>query len=449
MWPAVLLALVVWVTSALAQEQWCTNNAANCVCSEKLQHTSYTVPWYDGYAIQLLGTDPNDYQCQMLSGAGSVVAKYQPVYFDQRDITIGSDPAILALLPNRNSALMVRYLRPSYSNMGWGGGSSMSTFYLGHFYITLGSAKRLALRWYEYHSPDYELAEQGSNGCSNGKTTWFGEAGGMGPRAAMMTASGATPTSYMYAYTRANGWESSYADYWYAFHQGYAPRPGSAVNYNSMRGKWTRMEQIIRRPRAVDSATSGFDTSLYMTNVTDGGTTVEDIRLSSGCTGCQIVGGVNNQNFTWTTAFRNTFDIQDIHVENYRAAENAPNIGCAGWMAYAYVAVAKWDTDAGQMIGAASEIEGGGGQTWAGSMILTVVSLLLFLTSTLIFGAVAIVKNWRNHAANRTPPPPVGGGDLWGEPCGSRPVVPPPDRVEDSELAGVAGSGSRRSEDCH
>ena len=44
-----------------------------------------------------------------------------------------------------------------------------------------------------------------------------------------------------------------------------------------------------------------------------------------------------------------------LHTEFYRFG------GCAGWQGWVYLAMGKWSTDAGQRIGAATEVEGGGG----------------------------------------------------------------------------------------
>jgi hypothetical protein len=335
-----------------AQDAWCTANTANCVCSDTFQHTSYSITAQDGNGFSALGNLPNTKPCYREGVQHSITAIYGENSLNA--IRVAADASVLAGLPNRNPSSMARYLRPNYDNFGFGTGYP-ATLHIGHHQISLGSAKRLAMRWYWYHSSDWEYTWQGSDGCTNGK---FAQVGAANQAGNYLLITGHYNRSSIYDTNSSNGWVSNYATPWEGFTMMKGPYGSSGgIDYNTIKGKWVRAEIIVRRPRVADALGSGFDVEFWITNVTDRGTPQQDLKLSAGCTNCFTAGGVPSQNFVWTTAFRQTVDIADVHMQEYRAAEGGT--GCRGWSAWAYATVAKWDTDEGQMIGPAVEVEGG------------------------------------------------------------------------------------------
>jgi len=125
------------------------------------------------------------------------------------------------------------------------------------------------------------------------------------------------------------------------------------MNRASFRGKWFSFEAIYRNlpgPNLV--------IEIYIRNITDNG---PEIRImKSDIPQAQVVGD------QWTTTqYATTLSLTSVgwtHVfDLFRNVTASPHDNCSGYYGYTHYMVATWNTDAGQRIGPATEVEGGGG----------------------------------------------------------------------------------------
>ncbi len=349
--PVPVAFLFTVVASALcspasAQEAWCIANAANCVMSEPFQSTTYTTT-QSGANFALFTGDQSGSKIGLMnqpaSGSASISVQDTGSNTFAGNFLISTDAALLALLPNRNATSVARFLRALEGFSG--------AIRFGYAPIPLGTTvKRIALRWYSYHSPVYDFKLQ--NSCTNGKiahsshATW-----GAAP---IFTFESYGSETHEYSFINTGNWIWTGHSSFDGIVGGNGTHPGAAFNLNNWKGKWYRHEIVVRRPRTADSGGGlGYDFQFFTKNVTDNTAEVEDTRFSSGCTGCLFDGGVTGSNFVWNTGTYPTVDMSALHTEFYRAGT------CQGWQGWLYVVVAKWDTDTNQRIGGANEVEGG------------------------------------------------------------------------------------------
>lgn len=306
------------------------------------QDTSYTRNANGGNYALFSGdqTDLLGYGTQPVPGACSISVQDTGAYTFGSAFTISTNSTILNLLPDRNPTSVARFLQMASATDG--------AIRFGFAGITMTGVKRMALRWYSYHTADYQWNQDGT--CTNGKIGHISQQDyGQGPLLTLTHNDSGSDGTKLYSFI------DGVWNWRWAGHSGFdgfngAPRPGSGMTVSQMRGKWWRHEIVVRRPRNTDSQAGGlgFDFSYFVRNITDNGTEIEDMRMSSGCNGC-ITGG----NFVWNTGVYPTQDTDTLHTEFYRADN------CTGTQGWVYAALATWTTDAGQRIGAASEVEGG------------------------------------------------------------------------------------------
>jgi hypothetical protein len=340
---------------AVVMEQWCTDNASNCLVSDPFQSESYDRQSWDGGGANFLGVDVQEPGAKpgsnnLLGEEDSSIGVGGNNTF-ATTLAISTDSAILNLLPSRDTSKVARFLRHGADNLG---GNQSGTYRFGHMTIPLGTTvKRMAMRWYSYYSSDFQWANQGS--CTNGKIAHIAQtAWGTSPFVTLTVHGSSTS---MYTFQSDLGWTWDGHSGWGGFDSGKAPRPGSGVDVTTWRGKWFRHEIVVSNPREADATASGFDYSYFVKNVTNGTSEVEDQRLTGTCTSCfhePIAGGAIDYNGSSGNIYPSE-DIRGLHTEFYRAGT------CNGWLGWLYLAMATWTTDAGQRIGAASEVEGGGG----------------------------------------------------------------------------------------
>jgi hypothetical protein len=338
-------------------EQKCTDWGDECVMSEPFQSTSYTRTDF-GSNYALFTGDQSGSKIGFLnhpaSGTASIAAHDTLSNTFAGNYTIVEDSSILNLLPNRDPATVARFLRADT----WGDpGSQHGAHRFGYCSIPLGTTvKRIAMRWYTYVTPAFDFTWE--NSCTNYKIAHISgtEWGGNGP---LLTLWSGSSDNKFYSFTPAYGWYYNGLGSFDGFGD-VQPRPGAATNPADQKGTWTRHELVARRPRVADSRDGGlgFDFSYFVKNITDGSPDeftdeIEDFRFSSGCAGC-LSGG---SDFVWSAAnvYPATEDVNSLHTEVFREGS------CQGKVGWLYAMVAKWDTDAGQRIGAAYEVEGGSG----------------------------------------------------------------------------------------
>ena len=312
------------VRTAHAQEKWCADNPAYCVCSEPLTAQSYTMQ-PGGY---LSADDYNAMKCSWGGNYGwSIWAPYGPAPFRQ------ADAGILNLMPRRDTSIVTSYLGSS--------DGAVSSWMVGGENAAVANAARVVFRFYVYRSPNFEFANESA--CTNGKTAEVIGAGFQGAEL-IFTSSGYINKVYGFV----NGtwaWNGAWNfDGWTHGPDGFDGDPGSHWTL----GKWIRHEIVVKWP---NSRSGWTDAEWYMTDVTNGGPTLQVFKMSNPCVNCI---GIDGSLGTWAPdgSARPLTDLVDYAVNMYRAGD------CAGWSAVSHVALAAFPTDEGQMIGPAVEVEG-------------------------------------------------------------------------------------------
>lgn len=300
-----------------APEAACTTLGVNCHCSEPLNGPTiaFNAPyWNPGDTTPALGKE-----CNVEGVAGAVFARWD------NDITQTNDATIRGALPAGNSVSYVSRAANGHTGIFWVGATLGSNF-----------VKRAAVRMYVYYNPTFQFAYTG--GCENHKyfeqeslTTSLGGTDGAGN-------GGGTHNAYSWG-----AWNHS-PDCCFT-------GPNS-VNYfgvtpaSARRGKWWRTEMVLTN-RGGGASPNGYRAQIYDKNVTDNGP--EELVLDTRGTffdGLESWGG-------WT-------DLTPAARQDFMVFAGYRQGTCAGFYAFSHVLVAGWNTDTGQRIGAASEVEGGG-----------------------------------------------------------------------------------------
>jgi hypothetical protein len=290
-------SLLLEATDAGAQEQRCADLGANCICSEPLQMT----------ALANLGDshhNPNDSTSLQCTVEGAGVYTGGAVVRGSGAL-VSTDATAMAALPVGNT--VSRFLR--------GQDNHQSMFFVGHGLPISASFVRLAARWYIWHTPTFDFANEAS--CNNSKITEF-DAG------ARVDYLGQFHTYNYLNFTPAVDCCVS------------GPGPNAGLPSGQMKGKWWRFEVVF-----TNRSGPAFDFKMYGKNVSDNGPELTLIDLSA------------------NSAVRNLTPpklMSAILSNNHRFSASG---SCRGWLGLSHYVMAGWTTNAGQRIGAASEIEGG------------------------------------------------------------------------------------------
>ncbi|MCI0372500.1 MAG: hypothetical protein L0214_14295 [candidate division NC10 bacterium] len=299
--------LVVFVTSSPAEEQRCTGLGANCVCSEPFNTNNLV-------ETQTFWKNPADSTTKQCSTAGIAGGSLE------------ANP-VSKIIPRNDAQL--RNALPAGNSIQWAVGGTnghLGIFFAGHTHSSATFTKRLAARFYIYHSTDYQFAQEGV--CTNSKLMQF-----TGPNSLLDKSFGHI---HMYNFLASDGWSPGQD----CCFNGPGPDQG-AIQKADWRGNWWRLEAVY-----INRAGPNWRFLLYAKNVTTNGP--EYLIVDTAASGTQLVGGANMSPPGRQDA---------MAINNYRET------GCNGWQAFSHYMMAGWDTDAGQRIGAAAEIEGGGGTT--------------------------------------------------------------------------------------
>lgn len=330
----ILFTGLTHLSFAISAELRCNELGASCVCSEPLQMTGFT-------ANNNVFWNPNDStdgkQCNGEGdgiGVGYTITRNaSPI-----DLFAESNATVLSRLPANHS--IQRYLRAPNGHQG--------TWFTGYtFPNSTQFAARVSMRFYTYQSDDFTLVNQDNPtlGC-NGKFTQFdndfkidqGYGDGnmynwyeIGNVARDCCFSGPSPSGGQYP---ANG--------------------GNPVNPN-WAGKWHRIEIITTNRDATASNGKHWRMQVYRKNITDN--TPEVLWFDTDQPNTQANPGLTaiKPKYGITSAF-NKFLVNFYRQENVSGQ-------CKGFRALSHLMYAGWNTDNGQRIGAAIEIEGalGGG----------------------------------------------------------------------------------------
>jgi hypothetical protein len=294
-----LVLLTTSVGPVFAAEQRCGQLGANCVCSEPFNTTALpkvSGSWYNP-------GDSTTKQCTTSAVQGGAIER------NSSDLFGDNNAAAMAALPSGRS--ITHFVRGPEGHLG--------IFFAGHTHNSDTFVKRLAVRFYIYHSPNFQFAQEGV--CTNAKLMQF-----TGPNSLVDHSFGSI---HMYNFTDFSPAQD-------CCFEGPGPDQGQ-VNKSYWRGKWVRIEAIY-----TNRAGPNWRFQLYSKDVTNNGP--EYLVVDTSVSGTQL-----------NAANRMPPKRQDAMLMNlYRET------GCTGWEGFSHYMMAGWDSDSGQRIGAAVEVEGGG-----------------------------------------------------------------------------------------
>lgn len=318
---------LAWAPSADAAEARCNELGANCVCSEPLQMTALTMR--SGGAFY----NPNDSTTKECNGQGDGLGVGYAVTRGAGDLIVSTSPTMLAALPAGHGVARMLTFPDGYT-----GGLNIGYIFSNDATFT----KRVSTRWYEYYSPNYGFDDDPEscnasklfeiNSSSSGVITDIG----YGP-----------PSIYNFLAFNVAGSQDCCG---YGQLNVNAPAGvitsmagpaagGISPYYQYYRGKWVRWEIVVVNR---DSSVNPWEQHIYAKNITDNG---PEYEVASSC---DTDGGL-----TLPCGHKKSEVFKSFAVNGFRQ-----NI-CPGTRAYSHFMVAGWDTNAGQRIGAAVEIEGG------------------------------------------------------------------------------------------
>jgi len=300
---AVLSALsFLLLAPSFAAELRCDQLGVNCVCSEPFNTNTLAV-------VQTFYKNPADStskECSTEAAPGGAVS---------------ANP-VDKIIP-RNDAQLLNALPRGHSIQWAVGGQDnhLGIFFAGNTHNSATFTKRLAARFYLYRSANFQFAQEGI--CTNAKLMQF-----TGPDSVIDSSFGFV---HMYNFLSSSGWSPNQD----CCFNGPGPDQG-AIQKADWRGNWWRLEFIY-----VNRAGPDWRALLYAKNVTTNGPEYTIIDTKAG--GTQFNSGAN-----WMPPRRQDAILLNMYRET----------GCNGWQAFSHYMMAGWDTDQGQRIGPALEIEG-------------------------------------------------------------------------------------------
>ncbi len=299
---ACLLALFAgWMltSDSSAAERRCDELGQNCVCSEPLNGTLSRIgSWYNPNDSKTKECTVENFSEPALRGAA--------LTRNADDLRPTNNPAILGALPaNHRIRSVIR------APEGYGG-----LWFLGHYFGNDNQfVKRLAVRWYRYYSPKYEMSPADNPACD--------QRGKIAEAHINYTSHGGGFTAYNFSTWMPNGKDCCNSE------------QVAYPTVSQLRGKWWRFEYVMTNRNG-----PGHNSLLYVKNVTDNSPE-------------QLVYDFSRLPF-WSPQFTPPSPVRILRASQYAQGT------CAGFAAVSHFMVAGWDTDNDQRIGPATEIEGGG-----------------------------------------------------------------------------------------
>jgi len=314
-----------------ANEARCIELGANCIASEPLNTNVYTSASGQDY-WNPADTSSSDKQANNDGIVGAAVSEEGGF----KETPINSGEAINALPPGHTVNWVLR------QPIG-GGGQAISA----KFDTTSPTALR-SFRFYRYYSPDHVWTGPSNPLCNSGKLLQISNNGTFtgGPLASL------------------NGGVSFYdVNTSFGWSQTIAPNccmtaPGSQgvtlPSQAQLRGRWWRIEFALH-----NAAPGGPGTywEMWIKNVTDN---QPEIKVM-GSRVAMTLGP--DSSFWWQSPMTDNLHVSAGQMRDFAINMFRSNNGstCDGYIAHTSVLWAAWSTDAGQRIGAAVEVEGGGG----------------------------------------------------------------------------------------
>ncbi|HZO16487.1 MAG TPA: DUF1587 domain-containing protein, partial [Polyangiaceae bacterium] len=220
------------------------------------------------------------------------------------DLTPSNEALLLDALPAGHTVSTVVRAPEAYEGL----------WFLGHYFADDNQfVKRMAVRWYRYYSPNYEMSASDGPLCEQrGKIT---------EAHINYTSHGVGFAAYNFYNWTPNGEDCCNGP----------QNPYPSVE--ELRGKWWRFEYVM-----TDRNGPGHNSLLYVKNVTDGEPE-------------QLVYDFSALSF-WSPEFTPPSPTRALRTSQYAQGT------CLGFAALSHYMAAGWDSDEGQRIGPAVEIEG-------------------------------------------------------------------------------------------
>ncbi|MDO8742198.1 MAG: LamG-like jellyroll fold domain-containing protein, partial [bacterium] len=326
-----------------AVEQRCDELGANCVCSEPLQTTVFNQ--INTYFWDAADTTTTDKQCHTIVSSpgyeGTLISHGSRIWN-----SLNSGPAWNALPPGHS----LKFIQLNDEG-------PTGSFSLQHSWATdpIPTARR-AQRLYLYYTPNFVFSEDWNNNvlpgvdCQNsGKTIQLSERGG-GILTFNSDRWNVHAWAYLYDGVR-SFWGGSPTDQ----PQLGATGQGLTMVSADFKGKWWRYEVVYRNlpgPKTI--------VEVYLKNVTDN---TPEFKILDTALPRIYTDQWGNQT-VWTQSQADNLSLAQGGWDMFWDLFRNPQPGrdnCAGAYGFTEFAAAAWDTDAGQRIGAACEVEGGCG----------------------------------------------------------------------------------------
>ena len=313
---------------AYSEEQRCNELGANCICAESLDTNAFTVA--NSFFLNPDNSTVKECSLELQNAVVSAVPASK--------VIVGNDVSVLNAMPPAHT--VSNYLRGIDGHTG--------IFYVGHNMDFTGVSqyiKRTSMRFYVYHSPDYEFKGEGA--CENSKF------GGLGRPNTGVVMDNSDGTLHLYAvdqFTYANGTKTG-MDCCLA---GPPTTLGANIGKNNWRGNWWRVEGVTIN-RNGGSSPNGVVYKMYIKNITTGGEEFKVIDTS-----------IYDANAKPDNGWLGADDLTPPGIIKIFSANIYRQGACNGYRAISHLMVAGWDTDEGQRIGSAFEVEGVSGE--AGSL---------------------------------------------------------------------------------
>ena len=330
----ILLLGLLWMLWAVpveadGNEARCDELGANCICSERLN--SVAGNYSEASGPNFIADDATTTKKCAIDGITSAILSTDSDF--STAYRVDSSGQAFTALPSGHTVTNV--LR---TPDGRGAG------FAGHNFSGGDPTARRSLRFYKYYSTDYGWV---GGACLNGnKLAQLMHSGGAGGGPVITETAGQWS---FYGVEISEGWSQNgggCCD---------GPGPGESSTLadplgspSTFRGKWYRFEIILHN--ATTSGHSWFE--IYAKNVTDGTAEIRTVDTSV----AKNFGSAN-----WTSTLATTITQSTNHVDFL--IDMFRNGTCAGFAGFSHVLAAAWSSDAGQRIGAATEIEGSGSDT--------------------------------------------------------------------------------------
>jgi len=333
---------VSFSTEALAaNEALCATLGVNCICSEPLNTNS----WVDRNGQSFYDpsdTTVSDKQCSSSGVAVGAAYEQSPGAIRLFGAARGSGDPMFSALPNLSPS--VQYLTRTQQNDGGGFLGSKLNY-------AVNPSARVGIRIYKYYSNDYVFTGSYPPDlplCNSAKVMQVGYNGAAtsGP----MIADHDDNTAF---------YDIEQSLQWSINSNGCCTGPGPGNNRQPLteaqrRGKWVKWELYMNNTRTTGVATT-FEVWETLIDPVNAANNIE-VKYVDTSVPKDFPNGAN-----WTTALATTLhplaDMTDFSVNMFRS--NNGNV-CTGYAGYTHFLMAAWNTNAGQRIGAAVEIEGGG-----------------------------------------------------------------------------------------